>query len=172
MRDFTTNANHSSAYIAGFKKVITLRNDQLLDISGEITQMAQTTSYVVRNAGNWYEHGTVVQGLTFQNQIFGAGSGKGNNVQTIQAKKINGFDYIGLKFQRIQQDPKGFRGSLNTLLMGDYQWSDISLGVLGQKRFGKFLLNGEMQFVQSKNYGWEKGDKVNVYALVNMLYLF
>ncbi|MEI8074768.1 MAG: capsule assembly Wzi family protein [Bacteroidota bacterium] len=172
MRDFTTNANHSSAYIAGFKKVITLRNDQLLEISGEITQMAQTTSYIVRNAGNWYEHGGVVQGLTFQNQILGAGSGKGNNVQTIQVKKINGFDYVGLKFQRIQQDPKGFRGGQNTLGMGDYQWNDISLGVLGQKRFGKFLLNGEVQFVNSTNYGWEKGNKFNLYALINCLYFF
>ncbi|MEY4342572.1 MAG: hypothetical protein RL736_365, partial [Pseudomonadota bacterium] len=30
MRDFTTNANHSSAFIAGFKKIVNLKNDQLL----------------------------------------------------------------------------------------------------------------------------------------------
>jgi hypothetical protein len=172
MRDFTTNANHSSAFIAGFKKIVNLKNDQLLDISGEITQMAQTTSAIVRNAGNWYEHSQVVQGLTYQNQILGAGSGKGNNVQTIQVKKIKGFDYIGIKFQRIQQDPKGFRGSLNTIGMGDYQWNDLAFGVLGQKRWGKLLLNGEMQFVSSKNYGWEKGDRFNLYALVNCIYFF
>jgi hypothetical protein len=172
MRDFTTNANHSSAYIAGLKKIVNLKYDQLLDISGEITQMAQTTSAIVRNAGNWYEHSQVVQGLTYQNQILGAGSGKGNNVQTIQVKKIKGFDYIGIKFQRIQQDPKGFRGSLNTIGMGDYQWNDLAFGVLGQKRWGKLLLNGEMQFVSSKNYGWEKGDRFNLYALVNCVYFF
>jgi hypothetical protein len=172
MRDFTTNANHSSAFIAGFKKIVNLKNDQLLDISGEITQMAQTTSYIVRDAGNWYEHNQIKQGLTFQNQILGAGSGKGNNVQTFQAKKIKGFEYVGIKFQRIQQDPKGLRGSLNTIGMGDYQWNDLALGLLGQKRWGKILLNGEMQFVNSKNYGWEKGNKFNLYALVNCVYFF
>jgi hypothetical protein len=40
-------------------------------VTGEITQMAQTTSYVLRNAGNYYEHGGVSQGFTFQNQIMG-----------------------------------------------------------------------------------------------------
>jgi hypothetical protein len=172
MRDFTTNANHSSAYIAGFKKIVTLKNEQHLDFSGEITQMAQTTSYIVRTAGNWYEHGQVVQGLTFQNQILGAGSGKGNNVQTFQVKKIVGFDYYGLKLQRIEQDPKGLLGSASTFDMRDLQWNDMSIGLLGQKRWGKFLLNGEMQFVSSKNYGWEKGNKFNLYALVNCVYLF
>ena len=37
LRDFAANANHSSAYIAGFKKVITFKNNQLIDIAGEIT---------------------------------------------------------------------------------------------------------------------------------------
>jgi hypothetical protein len=93
LRDLATNANHSSAYIIGFKKIVVLPNKQLLDISSELTQMAQTTSYVVRSAGNWYEHGSIFQGFTYQNQIMGAGSGMGNNVQTIQVKKINGLSF-------------------------------------------------------------------------------
>ncbi|MBY0479900.1 MAG: capsule assembly Wzi family protein [Chitinophagaceae bacterium] len=171
-RDFSSNPNHSSAFIAGFKKIIELKNNQLLDISGEITHMAQTTSYIVRNSGNWYEHGQVTQGLTYQNQIVGAGSGKGNNVQTIQVKKIKGFDYLGIKFQRIQQDPKALVGSQNLIGMRENQWNDLSLGLLAQKRWNKFLLNGETQFVRSHNYGWEKGNVFNVYALVNCIYFF
>jgi hypothetical protein len=87
-------------------------------------------------------------------------------------KKIDGFDYYGLKLQRIEQDPKGLLGSASTFDMRDLQWNDMSIGLLGQKRWGKFLLNGEMQFVSSKNYGWEKGNKFNLYALVNCVYLF
>ena len=172
LRDFSTNPNHSSAFIAGFKKVVTLQNNELLDVSGEITQMAQTTSYIVRSAGNWYVHGLVTQGLTNQNKILGAGSGEGNNVQTIQVKKINGFNYLGIKFQRIQEDPKGLAGGRDLIGMREIQWNDLSLGLLGQKRWGKFLLNGEMQFVSSKNYGWEKGDRFNLYALLNCVYFF
>jgi hypothetical protein len=174
LRDFSVNVNHSSAFIAGFKKIVNLQNNQQLDFSGEITQMAQTTSYIVRSAGNWYEHGVILpQGYTFQNQTLGAGSGKGNNVQTIQIKKIRNFNIWGLKFQRIQEDPKGVvLNNLNTVGMRDIQWNDIAIGLLGQKRWGKLLINGEMQFVSSKNYGWEKGNKFNLYALVNCVYFF
>ncbi|MBL7759240.1 MAG: hypothetical protein JNK08_00940 [Sediminibacterium sp.] len=172
LRDFSVNANHSSAYIAGFKKIIALKNNQLLDISGEITQMAQTTGYVVRNAGNWYVHGGVSQGFTHQNQILGAGSGFGNNVQTLQVKKIHGMQLLGIKLQRIQQDPKGFGGNANTLGMREFQWNDLSLGFLGQQKFNRFLLSGELQLVHSKNYGWEKGNQFNLYSYIRCSYFF
>jgi hypothetical protein len=174
LRDLTTNANHSSAYIVGFKKIVQLKNKALLDISGELTQMSQTTSYVVRNAGNWYEHGQVVQGLTYQNQILGAGGGMGNNVQTIQVKKMRGFDYIGLKVQRIQQDPKGGIpfGTLPLIGMREYQWNDLVLGFLGQHRWNKLLVNGEMQLVNSKNYGWQSGNAFNLFLQLKASYFF
>ncbi len=174
LRDLSTNANHSSAYIVGFKKVVQLQNQQLLDISGEITQMAQTTSYVVRDAGNWYIHSGVAQGFTYQNQLMGAGSGMGNNVQTIQVKKMKGFDYVGLKLQRIQQDPKGgiSSGPFNSLGMRDYQWNDLALGFLGQHRWNKLMVNGEMQLVNSKNYGWEPGNAFNIFLQLKASYFF
>jgi hypothetical protein len=182
LRDLATNANHSSAYIVGFNKFIPTiptsggikgggRGPGIL-ITGELTQMAQTTSYVVRTAGNWYVHGGVSQGFTYQNQIMGAGSGFGNNVQTIQVKKINGFDYIGLKFQRIQQDPKGTNGPFTSLGMRDYQWNDFALGFLGQHLWNKLLLNGEMQLVNSKNYGWEAGNAFNLFLQLKASYFF
>jgi len=172
IRDFFTNANHSSAYIAGFKKVITLKNNQLVDVAGEITQMAQTTSYVVRNSGNWYEHFKILQGYTYQNQIMGAGSGFGNNVQTLQVKKINGFNSLGVRFQRIQQNPKRTSGGLPTIGMANIQWNDMALGFLAQKKFKKLLLNGEVQFVNSKNFGWQKGNAFNLFAMVDCIYFF
>lgn len=174
LRDFSVNASHSSAYIAGLKKIIILKNKQLLDISGEITQMAQTTSYIVRNAGNWYEHAGLNQGFTHQNQLMGAGGGFGNNVQTLQVKKIHGQQQIGIKLQRIQQDPKGGLqyGSVPTLGMREFQWNDLSLGFLGQQKFKQILLSGELQFVQSKNYGWEKGTQFNLYSYIRCSYFF
>jgi hypothetical protein len=174
LRDLATNANHSSAYIIGFKKIVVLPNKKLLDISTELTQMAQTTSYVVRSAGNWYEHGGVSQGFTYQNQIMGAGSGMGNNVQTIQVKKINGFNFVGVKFQRIQQDPKGgiAYGPFSSLGMRDFQWNDLAIGFLGQHRWNKLLVNGEMQLVNSKNYGWQPGNAFNLFIQLKASYLF
>ena len=37
--------------------------------------MAQTPSYLQRDAANWYMHGTITDGYTNENQIIGAGSG-------------------------------------------------------------------------------------------------
>jgi hypothetical protein len=102
----------------------------------------------------------------------GAGSGFGNNVQTIQVKKINGFDYIGIKFQRIQQDPKGTNGPFTSLGMRDYQWNDLALGFLGQHRWNKLIVNGEMQLVNSKNYGWEPGNAFNLFLQLKASYFF
>lgn len=169
-RDLAVNPSHSAALIAGFKKLVPIKNNQLLDISGEITQMAQTPSYILRNAGNWYVHSPITQGLTNQNQIMGAGSGFGNNVQTLQIKKIKGQEYVGIKLQRIQQDPKGLGGSTSNLLMRPLQWNDVAIGFLGQKQFKEFWLTGEIQFVNSTNYGWEKGNAFNLFATLNARY--
>lgn len=171
-RDLAVNPSHAAAFIAGFKKIVPLKKNQLLDISGEITQMAQTPSYILRNAGNWYVHGGVAQGFTYQNQIMGAGSGFGNNVQTLQFKKIDGKEFVGFKLQRIQQDPKGLQGPANNLLMRPVQWNDFAIGFLGQKQFKQFVLNGEIQFVNSSNYGWEKGNAFNLFATLNCRYYF
>ena len=105
IRDLTANSNHANAFLAGFKKIVQLKEKSILDISGEIIKMAQNPSYIIRNAGNWYTHSSIRQGFTNENQIMGAGSGLGNNVQTLVLKKINGLDYFGIKIQRIQQDP-------------------------------------------------------------------
>ncbi len=182
LRDLTTNANHSSAYIIGFNKFIAAsqhsKNNQLsgILISSEIIQMAQTTSYILRNAGNWYEHVPVTQGLTYQNQILGAGSGKGNNVQILQVKKIKGFDHWGIKFQRIQQDPKGVPVPLQSVMAGlglrAVQWNDLALGFLYQHKWNQILLNGEMQLVHSRNYGWEIGNSLNLYLHLKASYFF
>jgi len=170
LRDLSANANHASAYIIGFKKVVPLAKQRLLDFSGELTQMAQTTSYIVRTAGNWYIHGGVFQGLTYQNQILGAGSGFGNNVQTFSLKRISGFNYIGLKFQRIQQDPKGPGGDLTTLGMRENQWTDMAYGLLLQQKIKRFVLNAEIQQVASTNYGWQPGSAMNLFAQVRVGY--
>lgn len=171
-RDLAVNPSHAAALIAGFKKLVPIKNNQLLDISGEITQMAQTPSYILRNAGNWYVHGGVAQGFTYQNQIMGAGSGFGNNVQTLQIKKIKGQEFIGIKLQRIQQDPKGLGGPASNLLMRPLQWNDVAIGFLGQKKFKEFWFSGEIQFVNSTNYGWEKGNAFNLFATANARYYF
>ena len=175
MRDFTSNQQHSSAYIIGIKKEILLSKNRLIDFNGELTQMAQMPDYLLRNAGNWYVHGQVRQGFTNENQIMGAGSGLGNNVQTTTANYIDGFKKLGIKLQRIQQDPMAIGyGSYTNLFLRTTKWSDYSIGFMGQLlTYKKLLIRAECEFVNSKNYGWvENNNQFNFYGLLNLSYLW
>jgi hypothetical protein len=172
IRDLTTNPSHSNAFLAGFKKLIPLKDKQFLDISGEIVNMAQNAGYIIRNAGNWYTHSGINQGYTNNNQIMGAGSGLGNNVQTISFKKLNGLNYFGFKMQRIQQDPKGvFTNNFSTLGMRNIIWNDYDFGFLFQKKVKSLILNGEAHWVHANNYGWVNENRGNLFLQLNCLYI-
>lgn len=171
LRDFTLSTNHASAFLAGFKKIFTLKDHSYIDLSGEVVNMSQNSSYIIRDAANWYEHGQIRQGYTNQNQILGAGSGFGNNVQTIAIKKVNGFNHWGFKFQRIQQDPKGIiYANISNSGMRANIWTDFDLGFLFQKRVNQLLIKAETHWVHSKNYGWSTADKINLFLQLNCLY--
>ncbi|MBA4258953.1 MAG: hypothetical protein C0446_07300 [Chitinophaga sp.] len=171
LRDLSVNSSHSAAFILGFNKLIPMANFDWL-ITGEITQMAQSTSYILRDAGNYYEHWFVIQGYTHHNQILGAGSGFGNNVQTFQLKKVKGQDFLGVKLQRIQQDPRVLKRPDNTLVLRSIHWSDISIGFLSSKQFNQWRINAEIQFVNRKNYGWQTGNAFNLFTQINGQYFF
>lgn len=171
IRDLTANSNHANAFLAGFKKLILLKDKSMLDISGEIVHMAQNPTYIIRNGGNWYEHGLIRQGYTHQNQILGAGSGFGNNVQTIAFKKVNGLNQFGVKIQKIEQDPKRVTSGISTLGMRNIIWNDYDFGLLFQKKVKTFILNGEAHWVFSNNYGWVNGNKGNLFLQLNCLYI-
>jgi hypothetical protein len=171
LRDFALAPVHAAAYILGSKKLIQIPRNEWIELNFELTQMAQNNDYLVRNAGNWYIHGLIGQGLTNQRQILGAGSGMGNNVQTLSAAWLNGFKKIGFKLQRIQQDPRGFRGDFSTLGLTNDQWSDFAIGLFGRWNYGKWMASAEIQQVSSRNYAWSAGKRAsNFYGLLNIGY--
>lgn len=171
-RDFWIDPEHSAAYLVGFKHLVPLKNNRWIELTSEITQMAQTTDMLTRNAGNWYiyENG----GYVHENKILGAGSGIGNNVQTIQARFLDGIENLGIKFQRIQQDPVARYASwpLETIGQRPFKWSDIVIGLNGQKKYSNILIGGEMQYVLSKHYAWAQANRTNFYFLLHFNYLW
>jgi len=171
-RDFWIDPEHSAAYLVGFKHLMPVKNNKWVEISSEITQMAQTPDMLTRNAGNWYIYET--GGYTNDNKILGAGSGFGNNVQTIQARLLNGFDIIGLKLQRIQQDPVAHYAnwSLETIGQRPFKWTDIAIGINGQKKFSNLIISGEVQYVKSQHYAWTSSYHDNFYLLLHLNYLW
>jgi len=173
-RDFWLDMSHSTAYILGFKKLFILKDEKYLDLGMEVMKLGQTPSYLHRNAGNFYEHGQIIEGYTNQNQIMGAGSGFGNNMQTIQFSMNDGWNKLGIIFHHIQQNPMDFnRADVNNLGIRKIKWNDFSYGIQSRFKYKNILFNANLEWVNSKNYLWTMGqNQNNLYVNFNTIYLW
>ena len=172
-RDFWLDMSHSTAYILGFKKLFILKDEKYLDLGMEVMKLGQTPSYLHRNAGNFYEHSVISEGYTNQNQIMGAGSGFGNNMQTIQLSINEGWNKIGLIFHHIQQNPMALVSDVNDLGLRKIKWDDYAYGLQSRFKYKNILFNANIEWVNSKNYLWTKGQtQNNLYANFNTIFLW
>jgi hypothetical protein len=172
-RDLVLDLSHSTSSIFGFKKIQYLNKNYYLNIVVEATRMAQTPSYLQRNGGNWYEHFQIFEGYTNKNQILGAGSGPGNNLQTFAISLNKGWGKYGISFQHIAQNPMRFSADVLDVRLGKIEWHDYSYGIQIKQKHRNILFNLNMEWVNSKNYLWQNNNKVsNVYIFLNTIYLW
>jgi hypothetical protein len=173
-RDLMLDMSHSSGYIFGFKKLSYLNKMDYLDFGAEVIRMAQTPSYLMRNAGNFYEHGRIREGYTHNNQILGAGSGFGNNMQTVNLSYNRGWNKYGLIFNHIVQNPTQIvTGSIENLGLRTTKWEDFSYGIQSRYRYRNILFSANLEYVNSKNYLWTNGtNRTNFYAFINTIFLW
>ena len=173
LRELLTDLSHSSASILGIRKIQQFTTKNYLTITAEATRMSQTPSYLLRNAGNWYEHGRIWEGYTNENQILGAGSGFGNNVQTINLKYGTLLNNIAIQYQHIEQNPIRLVGFLENLWLGNVYWVDNSYGLNIQCSYKKLLFRINSEWVNSTNYIWKNGNnKNNFYLFFNTIYVW
>jgi hypothetical protein len=171
-RDLMLNMSHAGAYTFGFKKLHYLNTATFLALGAEATKMSQTTSYFQRSAGNWYEHGQVYEGFTNHNQIIGAGSGMGNDLQTITLSWHQGFKNIGIKFQHIANDPMLNTGE-NAAKLRNVKWDDYIFGLSGGYRYKQFIFSANVEYVKAKNYNWVNGNQQgNLFAFLNTIFIW
>jgi hypothetical protein len=170
LRDLLLDNSHSSASILGLKKIIQLKRNYFLNIEFEATRMAQTPSYLQRQAGNWYVH--TFTGFSNQNQILGAGSGWGNNLQTINISLNKNLTKIGIRFQNILQNPSGGINLFDEK-GGLAQWRDFSYGLIYKQKFHKLIFNLNIEYINSENYvRIENKSANNFYMFFNTLYIW
>ena len=87
IRDLLLDSDHSRAVTVGLQKVFEISNDNFL-FSWEWTQMEQTASRLLRNAGSWYEHSWTYDGYTNEGEVLGAGIGPGSNSHYFALNRI------------------------------------------------------------------------------------
>lgn len=173
-RDLMVDMSHSSGYIFGFKKLSNLNAIDYLDFGAEVARMAQTPSYLMRNAGNFYEHGRILEGYTNQNQTIGAGSGFGNNMQTLQLSWNRAWNKIGFIFNHIVQNPTQIvTYNIANLGLRTTKWEDYSFGLQTRYRYRNILWSANIEYVNTKNYLWQdKKNVTNIYAFINTIFLW
>jgi hypothetical protein len=173
-RDFWVDMSHSSGYIFGFKKLSYLNSVDYLDIGTEVIRMAETPSYLMRGAGNFYEHSLVLEGHTNNNQIMGAGSGMGNNMQTLNISWNRAWDKLGFIFNHIIQNPtQVITTNISNLGLRTTNWDDYSFGLQTRYRYRNILFSANIEYVNSKNYLWQdKNNVTNIYAFLNTIFLW
>ncbi len=173
LRELLTDLSHSSASILGLRKIQAINSKNFITIIAEATRMSQTPSYLLRNAGNWYEHGLITEGYTNENQILGAGSGFGNNVKMFNFSYGNLTKNISLKFQHIEQYPIRLNGDVGNLWLEKINWNDFCYSIKGQFKYNKLLIKFQSDWVNSINYLWQEGNnKNNLYFFVNTVYIW
>jgi len=171
-RDFWIDPEHSSSYMIGFKKLMPITKSRWLELNAEIIQTSQTIDYLVRDAQDWYRYEN--GGYNHNNQILGAGTGQGNNIQTLQLNLLKGLSKIGIKFQRIQHQPTpvNYSYSLESLGLRPLRWTDIGVGFIAQKHWKNFIVTPEVNFINSMNYAFTNRADFNLFAQLNLTYLW
>ena len=173
LRELLTDLSHASASIFGIRKIQNVSSTHLITITAEATRMSQTPSYLLRNAGNWYEHSQIQAGYTNQNQILGAGSGFGNNMQTLNLKYGTFQNNISIQYQHIEHNPRRLVGTVGNAWLGANNWDDYAYGISLQCSYKKVLFKFNSQFVNSINYLWQNGNNKNNFNLFfNTIYIW
>ena len=172
LRDLWLDMSHSAAWVVGFKKLHPLSSRTFLSLQAESTKMSETPSYLMRGAGNWYEHGQVYEGFTNNNQIIANGVGHGNDAQSFAISWNQGWTKIGLTFQHVANRPTTTAGG-TAVYTRAVKWDDYAFGLQGGYRYKKLLFTGDVKWVNSSNYLWEKDhSKSNVFAFINTIFLW
>ncbi len=151
-RDFFLEPEHSSAWLAGFRKLIPLKGleNQYIQVALELTHMENSrVGMMYRSSGPWYLHSQVKQGYTHQGQMLGAGIGPGSNLQTLDVAWVKGYKVLGLRFERFVHN-----NDFHYIAIHDIRahWVDMIITLNGQMDYLNFLFFTQVNFVKSYNY--------------------
>jgi hypothetical protein len=184
-RDAFVEPEHSRAYVAGFRKLFALHEDDTYIQAGiEITQLEAALTRITRGAGYWYSHSSIRQGYTNEGQVLGAGIGSGSNLQSLDVSWVKGLKKIGVQLERTVNNNDLFYRAFRTNPDVRRHWVD--LGITGKLNwdYKRFIVNSQIAYIRSLNYqwaledptdsfwDWNKQDVNNFHLKIGLLYRF
>ena len=166
IRDLLLDSDHSRAVTIGLQKVFKISNDNYL-FSWEWTQMEQSATRLLRNAGSWYEHGWTFDGYTNKGEVLGAGIGPGSNSQYFALNRIRDNEKLGLALEIIDQDNDfyhlAFATGINQKSEFRRYWKDFNLHLNFSKKYKYFWVSSNLMYSRGLNYQWDLDDTVTEY---------
>ena len=166
IRDLLLDSDHSRAVTVGLQKIFKINNNDFL-FSWEWTQMEQTASRLLRNAGSWYEHGWTFDGYTNKGEVLGASIGPGSNSQYFALNRIRDKEKIGIALEIIDQDNdfyyEAFARDRKSKSYYRRYWKDFNLHLNFSKKYKQFWLSSNLMYSRSLNYQWDLDDTATEY---------
>ncbi|RYF26393.1 MAG: hypothetical protein EOO42_01645 [Flavobacteriales bacterium] len=188
LRDAIVEPEHTRAYVAGFRKLVPLvQEDEFIQIGLEFTQLQQSTTKENRDSQAWYTHYQVRDGYTNKGQVLGAGIGPGSNMQSLDLAWVRGLKKIGLLVERVvNNNDLLYRYAAASGEKSQYinrHWVDLAFGGKFAWNFDKFVVNSQLTYIRSLNYQydwasgpdyweWDKKDANNLQLKIGLLYNF
>lgn len=184
-RDYLVEPEHSRAYIAGFRKLVTLpRAEEYVQVGVEFTQLEAPSTSIIRAGPTWYSHHQILHGYTNRGQVLGAGIGPGSNMQSLDVAWVKGIKKIGFNLERIVNNNDFLYTAGEPISEVRRHWVDYAFTGKFAWNWKRIVLNSEMTYIRSLNYQWRlednggffwdwpKKDANNLHLKVGLLYNF
>ena len=156
------DSDHSRAVTVGLQKVFKISTDDYL-FSWEWTQMEQTASRLLRDAGSWYQHGWIYDGYTNKGEVLGAGIGPGSNSHYFALSRIRDKEKLGIALEIIDQDNDFYHEAFASASDPRRYWKDFNLHVNFSKKYKNLWLSSNLMYSRSLNYQWDLDDMATEY---------
>lgn len=186
LRDLNQEPEHSRAYVAGFRKLVALnQQDEFIQVGIELTQMEGARTGIGREQPSWYVHYQVRDGYTNLGQVLGAGIGPGSNLQSVDVSWVRGLKRIGIQFERLVNNNDLYYSAIAT--DPRRKWIDLSFSGKFDWTYKRFVLNSQLSYIRSNNYqytaknivftrenfwNWAKQDVNNFNFKFGLMYLW
>jgi len=162
IRDLLLDSDHSRAVTIGLQKIFKINKNNFL-FSWEWTQMEQTASRLLRNAGSWYEHSWTYDGYTNQGEVLGSGIGPGSNSHYFALNRIRDKEKLGIALEIIDQDNDFYHEAFASARDPRRYWKDFNLHLNFSKKYKNLWLSSNLMYSRSLNYQWDLDDTATEY---------
>ena len=125
----------------------------------EWTQLEQTASRLIRNAGSWYDHGRVYHGYTHYGEVLGAGIGPGSNSHYMSLSSIKNNEKLGVAIEIIDQDNDFYYLAFENSKDFRRYWKDYNFHFFFERKIKNIWSSLNIVYSRSLNYQWELTDE-------------